>query len=62
MDDKKQKKILFNKKQRDKYNNNIEYRNKKKEQARNYYENRKYNYKEGSVIAFSNETKKIYFE
>ena len=62
MDDKLEKKKLFNKKQRDKYNNNLEYRNKKKEQARNYYENRKYNYKEGSVISFSNETKKIYFE
>ena len=62
MDDKLEKKKLFNKKQRDKYNNNLEYRNKKKEQARNYYENRKYNYKEGSVISFSTETKKIYFE
>lgn len=59
MDDKK---ILFNKKQRYKYNNDLEYRNKKKTQAKQYYENRKYNYNEGPIITFSNETKKLYFE
>ena len=63
MDDKiLEKKRVFNQKQRDKYNNNIEYRNKKKQQARNYYENSKYNYNKGPIISFSNEAKKICFE
>ena len=56
MDDKK---LKFNEKQRYKYQTNLDFRKKKQELARQYYQNKKY----GSFeIIFSNETKKISFE
>lgn len=56
MDDKK---LKFNEKQRLKYQNNLDFRKKKQESARKYYQNKKYGNFE---ITFSNNTKKIYFE
>lgn len=53
------KKLTFNEKQRLKYQNNLDFRKKKQELARQYYQNKKY----GSFeISFSNETKILYFQ
>lgn len=52
------KKLTFNEKQRLKYQNNLEFRKKKQELARAYYQNKKYGNFE---IIFSHETKKISF-
>ena len=48
-----------NEKQRIKYQNNQDFRKRKQELARLYYQNKKYGNFE---IGLSNETKKIYFE
>ena len=52
------KKLTFNEKQRLKYHNNLDFRKKKQELARQYYQNKKYGDFE---ITFSNETKIISF-
>lgn len=54
-----EKRIKINEKQRIKYQNNLDFRKKKQELARRYYQNKKYGNFE---IIFSNETKKIYFQ
>lgn len=49
----------INEKQRIKYQNNLEFRKKKQELARRYYQNKKF----GSFeIVFSNESKILYFQ
>jgi len=48
----------INEKQRMKYQNNLDFRKKKQELARRYYQNKKYGNFE---INFSHETKKISF-
>ena len=53
------RKLTFNEKQRLKYHNNLEFRKKKQELAREYYQKKKY----GSFeVIFSNETKIISFQ
>lgn len=54
-----EKKLTFNEKQRLKYQNNLEFRQKKQQLARQYYQNKKYG---DFQITFSNEIKKISFE
>lgn len=53
------KKLTFNEKQRLKYHNNLEFRQKKQQLARQYYQNKKWGNFE---ITFSNETKKLSFK
>tara|TARA_B100000497_G_C7623322_1_gene374538 strand:- start:136 stop:306 length:171 start_codon:yes stop_codon:yes gene_type:complete len=53
------KKLTFNEKQRLKYQNNLEFRKKKQELARQYYQNKKYGNFE---ITISNEIKKLSFQ
>lgn len=53
------KKLTFNEKQRIKYQNNLEFRKKKQELARQYYQNKKYG---NFQIIFCDEPKKLYFE
>lgn len=54
-----EKKMDFNEKQRLKYQNNLEFRQKKQQLARQYYQNKKYGNFE---ITFSNEPKKLSFQ
>jgi len=53
------KRYNINLKQKEKYKNNAEYRLKKQQNAKKYYEKKKFGTFE---ITFSNNTKKIYFE
>lgn len=57
-DKQKEKKIQVNRKQKERYNKDIEYRKKKQDNARKYYENKKI---PNFEITFSFEPKKISF-
>tara|TARA_B110000261_G_scaffold61571_1_gene72428 strand:+ start:165 stop:335 length:171 start_codon:yes stop_codon:yes gene_type:complete len=54
-----EKKIIFNEKQRLKYLNDLDFRNKKKEMARNYYDKKKM---KDFSISICNEPKKLSFQ